>query len=269
MNIRLRPKNPNWPLLLLGDATVFSISLFIAWFIRSRLDAVLSELLFGFSSIALVLPWLIVIRVLSSFLLDLYSVRLGRLRVVDISRLFIVYLIPTVIFALFRVLSPIELLRLPFSIIFMEYVFSVFGSVVIRLLYIDIQYRIASNHSPHIRHAILYGDINEISTDLIKRFERHIILHGIISPNPMQWEQVHFGITVLGNSAAVYSAMKYDNSISSIIIIGHSDLTEKRRQELLDIASRLSLDVYDMNEDVLELIHSGVRAAMSAPKQGI
>jgi hypothetical protein len=78
-----------------------------------------------------------------------------------------------------------------------------------------------------------------------------------------------FRITVLGNSAAVYSAMKYDNSISSIIIIGHSDLTEKRRQELLDIASRLSLDVYDMNEDVLELIHSGVRAAMSAPKQGI
>jgi FlaA1/EpsC-like NDP-sugar epimerase len=213
------------------------------------LDVILSELLFGLASVAVLLPWIIAVRITVSVAFDLYSVRLGRLRVVDISRLFIVYVIPSIIFVLLRFFSSLEVLRLPLSIIFLEYVLSVFGSIVIRLAYIDVQYRIVSKHSPHIRHIVLYGDVNEVSDDLIPRLERSMVIHGILSPNPMQWEQSHQGYTVLGDSPALFGAMKYDNTISDIVIFGDADLTEKRFNRLRDIAKSLSLNIYRLTAD--------------------
>lgn len=123
----------------------------------------MTQLLYEFSTLVKIMPWMAAVRVITNYVFDVYSVRLGRLRVKDISRIFIIYIVPTAVYVLLRLYSTNYFLRLPFTMIFIEYTLAVFGSILIRLVYINIQYRLVRRKSAHYRELLVYGDIKELA----------------------------------------------------------------------------------------------------------
>ena len=201
---------------------------------------------------------MVVLRISVNFITDMYSVRLGRLLVVDISRIFFFYLIPTAVFIFLRLYSTNMFLRLPFSMIIIEYMTSVFGSVFIRLLYIDIQYSYSKRVSRYVNHLLVYGDKNLLyRVPIIDRVNNDLLhVYGIISPNPMQWEDSYNNIPILGGINSIVKAMKYDNSISGILVVAPEELTCNEEEKIRMITDDLNLNLYFMKDNKIVTIRN-------------
>ncbi len=256
-----KPKNPNWYWLLLGDLLVFAVAILVSWFIRARLGAVMSELLYEFTNLVKIMPLIVSVRILSNVVFDMYSVRLGRLRVNDISRIFVIYIAPTAVFILLRIYSTNYFLLLPFTVILIEYALSVFCSVLIRLIYINIQYRLVRKKSAHYRELLVYGDINELEPlDLSGKMQRGLInVNAIISPNPLQWEDHYQSIPIVGDIDYIHRVLKYNNQVSGVLIANPANVTNKRLERLIEICENLNLDLIGYGVDDLKYIRNFIR----------
>ena len=113
-------------LYILIDFLLIFISITAAYLIRSRF------ILFFYTDLFLLytLPYVFLFRFLNNLIFDLYSLNLYYITIRDITKIYLYNLIPSFIFIIIRFLSPIDFLRIPLSIIFAEYFFTILLSKI-------------------------------------------------------------------------------------------------------------------------------------------
>lgn len=243
-------------LLFISDILVYFVSILLAWYFRGQLDNVLSELLVKISDLYVIVPTIIGIRLVLNIITDLYSVRVGKFSVYDLSRLVIVMALPSMLFIIFRIVSPIALIRLPFSVIVMEYAFSFFGALVIRLLFINFAVRVKKQKGIYINKITVYGDLNEVGS-VVKDLadQNRIGIEAIISPNPLQWNQNYNSIPVLQFPVGISRTMKYDDKIMGILVADVTNVTNKTMNTLKKYSEEHNLQLLELEDGRIRPIY--------------
>ena len=124
-------------LIILLDSTIVVLSFCLSLLLRKQFPRYLMEPW----QFLLLLPYVVLIRTLILSFFEHYRTSLHTLQLQDIWSLFIHNLIPSSVFVIFRLLSPVRMLRIPFSMILTEYFFTLCGMIVIRFIFLRLSKR--------------------------------------------------------------------------------------------------------------------------------
>lgn len=125
----MRKKGKNLFLIIL-DILIICTSLLAAWMIRSRFRAFLYTL----EGLVFILPYVVLIRIISSTIFEEYSYRYNKYYIENIKSLFFHNLFPSFVFLLLRFFSPVQVTRMPLAMIFVEFFLTTSGMILARLL---------------------------------------------------------------------------------------------------------------------------------------
>jgi hypothetical protein len=184
-------------LLVVCDLIFIFISMAAAYVIRSRFVS------FIFTDLYLVycLPYVFLFRIIVNLVFDFYSLDLRFITIRDILKMYLINIIPTLGYSLIRLFSPIEVLRIPFSIIFAEYFFTVLFISISRLIMNSFMKR--RNRNDHAfryrKNALLLLNLNftdQSLSSLVKDNQLSVI--GILTENRLLWGSELLNVRVIG-----------------------------------------------------------------------
>lgn len=229
--------------LAVMDLAISAASLGLALAIRANFQA----FLVGTTEIALFAPFIVIARPATMYLFEHYSYSPSIWHSRDVLSIFAHNTAPTAILLLLRVISPIPALRLPFSVILMEYAFSVSLMVLARAARAGVIHKPGA-HSQYRPRIALYGEIQDIRSsgilDALLESGAAIVV-AILTPNPLHWDTDVAGIRVLGDERALHHALQSDDSLSTIVIVGRHLMPAARIDQVRTVAATYNLAVAD------------------------
>jgi hypothetical protein len=112
-----------------------------------------------------------------------------------------------------------------------------------------------------VRRILLFGDIADIRNLDYESFvnQNHLTIQGILTPNPLFWEEEVNHIRIFGNEEKIHGLVATDDRISTICIVAPENTTLKRRKYIIQKADDLFLDIGIYNEGQFRIIDKGNR----------
>lgn len=244
----MKPRNYKAPLngftlfVVVADVLSILVSIALALVIRAQFRGfMVTEL-----TIVVVSPWVLLLRILGHFFFGHYSISPATIRPKDIADLLLRNIPVSLLLVVLRVATPGQTLHFPFSVIGMEYVFSSFGFVAIRLLFNRLA-TLRSSHAVGYRpRVLLWAEPVELldsgMLELLKERE-DIVLRGILTPNAIRWDTEMQGIRIEGDERALPELLSSDDTISTVCILKPEVFSRTALSRLWQTALRLRLTV--------------------------
>jgi len=244
--IKLRKKAGLYVLLL--DCLVVLLSLTSAWIIRAQF----SLFLFDLEKFLIVLPYAIVIRILVNAFFEHYSLSFVNLQLGDIVAIFKHSGVPSAIFLVVRLVSPIRLIRMPLSMIALEYLFTVTGMILVRIIFVRIGYRRNDmSAAAGGRKAIVIGRTAHLKPSELSEImeKQHLEITGILSPDPLEWNMDCQGIRVFGGYDSMDELLFTNDAVSLALI--EQETTHREKLLLLEKSRENSLQPVKLSKGKL------------------
>ena len=234
--------------IAVADTTAIILSFTFSLAIRSQFNAYLVRPI----DIIVLLPWLILLRVVTNVVFEHYTLNVSNFTPKDFSELFAHNLLPSAVMAVLRLVHGVPFLQLPFSVIAMEYIFTCFGFMIVRLTALRLTAHGVAAVARYRPHVLLWGGVREI---LDGKFLEHIQSRdevrvvGILSPNALDWDTEAHRTRVYGDEQFLWRLLSVDETISSICF---GNPRSEQRAELVavvEIALKLRLSMNCVGPD--------------------
>ncbi len=233
---------------ILIDIAIVVISLFTAWFIRSQFQLFMYDI----RKFSILFPWVLISRIFFNLFFGLYSYTYTQFTQLDIIRLFKYNLVTSVVVLVLRLFSTLQILSMPLSMIFMEYVFSCFGFLMLRL-YIHHRMVKTGNHTiGYKRRVLLWGellDIKRIIGDIHKfQLDNGVKVLGILNANPFFWGTEAEKIRIFGDASQLPRLLAGNDSISTICLVNPTVIKKRTALSLQNAAKSYNLELYSCRD---------------------
>jgi len=225
------------------DLIVFALSLFAAYFIRFE-GAIPGEFI---RQIAVLLPYVIIARSISFQAFSVYKIVWRYISIHDVRRILKGILPVTALLILARYFAPqrLTMLRIPISVITLEFLLILLGTSGIRMvrrITMEIAQResLTRRRNGAVKRVLLIGagDAgNMVAKELSQRTDLGMEVEGFVDDDPKKFNAVIQGIRVLGSTAQIPEIarrMKIDEAI--ITIVNASSREIRRIVELCESA---------------------------------
>jgi FlaA1/EpsC-like NDP-sugar epimerase len=224
------------------DVLVIPLSLVAALGVRSQFKDFLVSLSGALAMFSLTLLF----RILSLLLFDAYTLSFATFTNADMQRIMWINWLPTLLLVLSRFLSPVEVLRMPISMIAMEYVTTTLGFIIIRSVMHN--HMVASSRVlGHKKRIIVWSEIADFSKQItnVEEFCRsgRLEIMGILNGNPLYWQTEFRGLRVFGDESVLRDVIATDDRISILCFITPEELTKRRVKAIIRIAEELNLQL--------------------------
>ena len=228
--------------VLVLDCILIFLSVLSSWTIRSKLPS----FFFNIERLYVIIPYVICIRIIINSFFEHYSLSFFNLNVRDIRAVFWHNILPSLIFAVIRLASPIAFIKMSFSMIFSEYVITVTGMVLIRLL-ISSQSsrRTKASSAGKTRSAVIVGNLSTIAKEInleILEEKCNLSIYAILTQNTIDWNTDFKGIRVFGGYDTMGSLVSESQHISVVLICGYHN--NKQKIEILNQCRDLADNIY-------------------------
>jgi len=218
------------------DLFIFIFSFFLSYIIR--FEGIPPGLYF--KQILFLFPYIALVRILSFFFFSIYSIVWRYVSIVDAYSILKATLPVSLVLYLGRVVLPekLSLLRLPLSVIALEFMFVLTGTLGIRMtrrLYSEMseRERLGNNKlSKRKKHVLLVGAGNAgnmVIKELKQRTDLGFEVIGFVDDDPKKFNSVIQGVKVLGNTAQIPEFVHKLNIEEIIISIANATSKEIRR----------------------------------------
>jgi FlaA1/EpsC-like NDP-sugar epimerase len=228
------------------DTVIFTLAYLAPFIIRfegipTEPDAIQMMMLF---------PAVVLARVLSFSLFSVYLTIWRFVSLPDALRILTALLPTTVLLSIGRLLLPVTLpsLRLPLSVISMEFMFSIIGTLGVRIFWRlrteelnRDRLRLSAGAHKHARTILIGagGAGNLVAKELINRTDLGVVIIGFIDDNLKQLGKKVQGIPVLGSSAQIPAISRKYGVQEAIITIANASSRELRR--ITDLCAKAGL----------------------------
>lgn len=241
--------------IMILDCLVVLIAIAFAYFIRIQFSIVL----FKYSDAIILFPWLIFLRIFTNLFFEHYSVSIKMFGNQDMIDLLKHCSVPSVILLILRFYSPFEEVRMPITMIVMEYCFSVFGFIAVRLYINKALQKRPLGKIGYRQRLLFYGEVREIKSAVnLDEFntENHCEVVGILTSNTLHWQNEIDNIRVYGDESKLKDIIMSDDSIAAICLINPEEISHKRKSYIMNHAKKYMLNVYTIKNRKLSLIES-------------
>jgi FlaA1/EpsC-like NDP-sugar epimerase len=228
------------------DTVIFTLAYLAPFIIRfegipTEPDAIQMMILF---------PAIVLVRVLSFALFSVYRTIWRFVSLPDALRILTALLPATVLLSIGRLLLPLTLpyLRLPLSVISMEFMFSLIGTLGVRIFWRlrteelnRDRLRLDAGAHKHLKTILIGagGAGNLVAKELINRTDLGVVIIGFIDDNLKQRGKRVQGIPVLGSSAQIPAISRKYGVQEAIITIANASSRELRR--IIDLCAKAGL----------------------------
>jgi FlaA1/EpsC-like NDP-sugar epimerase len=230
------------------DVLVIPLSLVATLAVRSQFKDFLVSLSGALAMFSLTLLF----RILSLLLFDAYTLSFATFTNADMQRIILINGLPTFLLILSRFLSPIEILRMPISMIAMEYVTTTLAFIIIRSVMHN--HMVASSRVlGHKKRIIVWSEIVDLSRQITNREEfcrsGRLEIMGILNGNPLYWQTEFRGLRVFGDENVLRDVIATDDRISMLCFIAPEELTKRRVKALIPLVEELNLQLGIVQKD--------------------
>jgi len=233
---------------ILIDISIFCLAYLMSFFIRFEGLPSGSSL----KQMLVLLPFVVLARTLCFALFSVYLIIWRFISVHDISTILKAVLAPTMIMIIGRLVLPdsLTLFRVPISIISMEFMFIMIGTLGVRILWRlyteELKRGRLKDKASSVQHtkALLIGAGmagNMVARELIQRTDLGVDIVGFIDDDPKQRRKQVQGIRVLGNTAEIPAISRKLGAQEAIITIVNASSKEILR--ISDLCTEASLKV--------------------------
>lgn len=225
-----------------GDALITVAALAAALAVRARF----AEYLVTALDVVVLAPFIVFLRLAILIGFEHYSVRPSMWLAKDVLGLVLHNLLPSLVFTALRFLSPVDFLRLPLSVILMEYVFASYAMFVLRALLASHGIRPSSDRARYRRRVLVWGEARELTdsgvlNELTRRDD--LVIVGILTANPLFWDTQVEGLRVLGDHDRLPEILLSNDSISAIVIPIGTTMPEFLARSVRQKAERHGLEL--------------------------
>ena len=228
-------------ILFILDTMIIVIALFSAWLIRAQFE----YFLYGMKKFIFLFPWVLFSRLFFHFFFELYSFNPVSLNNRDIMRIFKYNILPSIILLALRFFpGQNELIKMPLSMIAMEYIFSTVGFLVLRLMFHSKNIK-KDRPRGYCRRLILWGEVREIEEKLnfdILFEEQNIEIVGILNDNPLYWNTEYKNIRVYGSADEIVVISAADDRVSGVVVLASCELTKKQKKNIKENLERFHME---------------------------
>jgi FlaA1/EpsC-like NDP-sugar epimerase len=232
---------------VLIDIIIFLISFFFAYLIRFEgipEPAYLKQLLILF-------PFAVLARLLCFYLFSIYAIVWRYISIRDVLAIAVASFPVTALFFIGRVLLPsrLALLKVPLSVIALEYLLAMFGTLGVRMarrLLIEFAMRERYGAKGKIleQRTLLIGagDAgNMVVKELKQRTDLGIVVVGFIDDDPQKFRTAIQGVKVLGRTDQISDIARKHDIDEAIITIANASSKEIRR--IVEICEKTKINV--------------------------
>jgi FlaA1/EpsC-like NDP-sugar epimerase len=245
------------------DLVIFAFSLFAAYFIRFE-GAIPDNFL---KQIVGLLPYVIIARSISFQAFSVYKIVWRYISIRDASRILIAILPVTSFLILARYLMPdsLALLRIPISVITLEFLLVILGTAGIRMVRRVILETMQRDDLTRRSHGMAKkvlligaGDAgNMVAKELGQRADLGLKIVGFVDDDPKKFNSVIQGIRVLGSSAQIPEFAKRFAIDEAIIAIANASSREIRRIvdlcESAEVKVKIVPGLFEMLDDRVKI----------------
>ncbi|MFP4511187.1 MAG: hypothetical protein ACLFNQ_13780 [Spirochaetaceae bacterium] len=237
----------SFDLVLILSALIVSVG------VRSQFEYFLFDLQAGAS----LFPMVLVLRIVVLFLSDEYATGFSVFPLSHIIRLALVNLIPSVIVIALRFTAPVAFLRMPLTMIAVEYSVTTLLMIMLRVI---VSHAGAGNDTAigYRRRVLLWAYPEDLRTSIgsIAEFARaHALdVRGILNRNPVSWNSEIEGVRVFGDESRMTELLAEDDRISTLLIFDTAELSRSRAATLADAAGRLRMDVAILDSGAVQVV---------------
>jgi len=251
-------------LTFLLDTFAVLASLFLALAIRSQFEAYWFTLPAGVAVFSLT----IVLRMLSMFIFDAYTMSSRTVTVADMQKIMAINLVPSLVLLVLRLVSPTPTLRMPYSIIILEYFATTFGFILIRTIMHNFLAR-RSTTVGYRRRILLWAEISDVKRlipDVRATCEsQRLDVRGIFNANPLFWQSEYEGIRVFGDESSIRDLLFADDRISAVYFLTPYELTLRQLDALEALCGELNMEAGVMRDGAFTVVRfEEVRSLASA-----
>lgn len=232
---------------VLLDIFVFLLAVFSSYFIRFEGIPGGNNL----RQLLILFPYIVIARILSFHIFSVYSIVWRYISINDAILIFKASYPITVLLFLGRIFLPEELslLRIPFSVITLEFLLVLIGSSGIRMLRRSIhelsrrESLSTQNNNKMIRVLLIgAGDAGNLAAkELKQRLDLGLDVVGFVDDDPLKFNTVIQGIKVLGNTTRIPEIVKNHNIDEAIITIANASSKDIRR--IVDVCKGMKIRV--------------------------
>lgn len=200
-----------------ADALITIAALAAALTVRARF----AEYLVTALDVAVLAPFIVLLRLAFLTGFEHYAVRPSMWLAKDVLGLVFHNLVPSAVFTALRFLSPVDFLRLPLSVILMEYVFASYAMFVLRALLAARGIRPSHDGARYRRRVLVWGEVRELADSGVLRELRarnDLVVIGILTANPLFWDTQVEGLRVLGDQDRLSEILVSNDTISGILL---------------------------------------------------
>jgi len=229
-------------LLILFDFLIVLVSLCLSYIIRAQF----SILIFDFLYASVLFPIIIILRLGANYFFDHYNRSILTLSNREMMKIVKHNLVPTIVILLLRLLSPLKILRMPVSMIFMEFLFTNFGFIFIRLIRHQRMVKNPSFTPGYCRRVLFLAENLECFEEgFISAFneKNRCKIVGVLTVNPVFWDEEVDGILVYGDEKKIPDLVAENDMISTICISGRNDVSRTRINAILRYGHSFNLDM--------------------------
>jgi FlaA1/EpsC-like NDP-sugar epimerase len=245
------------------DLIVFALSLFAAYFIRFE-GVIPDEFI---RQITVLLPYIIIARALSFQAVSVYKIVWRYISIHDVGRIIKGVLPITAILIIARYFAPdrLAMLRIPISVITLEFLLVILGTAGIRMirrLSLEATQRESATRRRNgaAKRALLIGagDAgNMVAKELSQRPDLGLEVAGFVDDDPKKFNNVIQGIKILGSTAQIPEIAKRLKIEEAIITIANASSREIRRIvelcEGADIKVKIVPGMFEMLDDKVKI----------------
>ena len=221
---------------VLIDIFLFCLAYLASFFIR--FEGFPSGL--GLKQMLLLLPYVVLVRILCFALFPVYLIIWRFVSIHDVPTILSALFPPTMILIIGRFVLPdsVAMLRLPLSVISMEFMFSLMGTLAVRMLYrvhceqlLRGRRRSNENSDKDVKTILIgAGEAgNMVAKELKQRTDLGMVLVGFIDDDPKHYGKQVQGIRVLGNTTQIPQISRRLGVQEAIITIVNASSKEIRR----------------------------------------
>lgn len=235
------------------DAVAVTLSLSIAIGVRLQFKG----FFFVLSTTTALFPITLLLRILSLFLFDSYAMSFTTFLNKDLQRIILINLLPSFLLLILRLVSPIVNLRMPISIIIIEYIATTLGFILVRT-FLHSRLVARTKAVGHRKKILLWGEVADIRESIAKMRESSELnrqdLIGILSPNALYWQTEHFGLRVYGNETILKELVAADDRMCALCFLNPHELTRTAIGKIVPLLDELNMQAGIWSDTGFELI---------------
>jgi len=245
------------------DLIVFALSLFAAYYIRFE-GAIPGEFI---RQIAVLMPYVIIARSISFQAFSVYKIVWRYISIHDVRRILKGILPVTALLILARYFAPqrLAMLRIPISVITLEFLLILLGTSGIRMvrrITMEMTQRddLTRRRNGAVKRVLLIGagDAgNMVAKELSQRTDLGMEVAGFVDDDPAKFNAVIQGVRILGSTAQIPEIVKRLKIDEAIISIANASSREIRRIvelcEGADIKVKIVPGLFEMLDDKVKI----------------